>query len=125
MESKRLCSPFQELVLLQTDLELILQSNILSQTLRESIELVGCQAVLCQSVALTQLFPVLSLSLHLFSHDYPFLFFTVHFHLLDSGYNETVFEGKKEQAAKVQELLKSKGFISQELLGNEVAWFYT
>lgn len=44
---------------------------------------------------------------------------------LSSGYNETVFEGKQEQAAKVKELLKSKGFISEELLGNEVAWFYT
>ena len=41
-----------------------------------------------------------------------------------SGYTDTVFEGKVEQATKVQKLLKDKGFIPPDLVDAEVAWFY-
>lgn len=41
-----------------------------------------------------------------------------------SGYIDTVFAGKSEQAAGVQKLLKSKGFIPPDLVDAEVQWFY-
>jgi glutamate dehydrogenase len=41
-----------------------------------------------------------------------------------AGYEAVVFAGKKAQAARVEELIKEKGFIPSELVHNEVAWFY-
>lgn len=41
-----------------------------------------------------------------------------------SGYFDTVFADKKTQATQVQELLQENGFIPQELIASEVAWFY-
>jgi glutamate dehydrogenase len=41
-----------------------------------------------------------------------------------TGYTDTVFEGKTEQAAAVQTLLKGKGFIPPDLVDAEVQWFY-
>ena len=37
---------------------------------------------------------------------------------------DTVFADKKTQATQVQELLQENGFIPQELIASEVAWFY-
>ncbi len=41
-----------------------------------------------------------------------------------SGYTDTVFDGKSEQAAAVQQRLRAKGFLPAELVDAEVAWFY-
>ncbi|WFD29759.1 glutamate dehydrogenase [Malassezia sp. CBS 17886] len=47
-------------------------------------------------------------------------------HLVENttGYMDTVFSGKKAQAAQVQEILEHSGFIPHELVSSEVAWFY-
>ena len=42
----------------------------------------------------------------------------------ESGYNSTVFQGKQEQLQKVVEYVKAKGFLPQDLVHNEVSWFY-
>ena len=41
-----------------------------------------------------------------------------------SGYTDTVYPDKQSQAIKVQEILEANGFIPQELVPSEVAWFY-
>ncbi|THU97587.1 NADH-dependent glutamate dehydrogenase [Dendrothele bispora CBS 962.96] len=41
------------------------------------------------------------------------------------GYTTPVFKGKEEQRALVQEEVAAKGFIPQELVANEVNWFYS
>ncbi|ESK95661.1 nad-specific glutamate dehydrogenase [Moniliophthora roreri MCA 2997] len=41
------------------------------------------------------------------------------------GYTTPVFKGKESQRAKVQSLIASKGFVPQELVANEVNWFYS
>lgn len=41
-----------------------------------------------------------------------------------TGYTDTVFEGKRDQAAAVTKLLKDKGFIPPNLVDAEVQWFY-
>ncbi|KAJ3729441.1 NAD-specific glutamate dehydrogenase [Lentinula raphanica] len=41
------------------------------------------------------------------------------------GYTTPVFKGKEEQRALVQQEVAAKGFIPQELVANEVNWFYT
>lgn len=41
-----------------------------------------------------------------------------------SGYTDTVYPDKQSQAVKVQEILEANGFIPQELVPSEVAWFY-
>ncbi|KIY69289.1 NADH-dependent glutamate dehydrogenase [Cylindrobasidium torrendii FP15055 ss-10] len=41
------------------------------------------------------------------------------------GYSTPVFKGKEEQQALVQADVAAKGFIPQELVPNEVNWFYT
>ncbi|KAL0574556.1 NAD-dependent glutamate dehydrogenase [Marasmius crinis-equi] len=41
------------------------------------------------------------------------------------GYTTPIFQGKEEQRAKVQAAIASKGFIPQELVPNEVNWFYS
>jgi glutamate dehydrogenase len=41
------------------------------------------------------------------------------------GYTTPVFKGKEEQQALVQSEVASKGFIPQELVPNEVNWFYS
>ncbi|KAE9382533.1 hypothetical protein BT96DRAFT_982869, partial [Gymnopus androsaceus JB14] len=41
------------------------------------------------------------------------------------GYTTPVFTGKEEQRALVQQEVAAKGFIPQELVANEVNWFYT
>ncbi|CEH15411.1 nad-specific glutamate dehydrogenase [Ceraceosorus bombacis] len=41
-----------------------------------------------------------------------------------TGYTDTVFEGKRDQAAAVTKLLKDKGFIPPDLVDAEVQWFY-
>ena len=41
-----------------------------------------------------------------------------------NGYNETVFTGKDEQLQNVVEYVMSKGFIPNDLVQNEVNWFY-
>ncbi|KAJ8081071.1 NAD-dependent glutamate dehydrogenase [Marasmius tenuissimus] len=40
------------------------------------------------------------------------------------GYTTPVFKGKEEQRAKVQAAIAAKGFVPQELVANEVNWFY-
>ncbi|KIK69950.1 hypothetical protein GYMLUDRAFT_67202 [Collybiopsis luxurians FD-317 M1] len=41
------------------------------------------------------------------------------------GYTTPVFKGKEEQRALVQQEVAAKGFIPQELVANEVNWFYS
>lgn len=41
------------------------------------------------------------------------------------GYVSNVFAGKKDQMVKVCSHVQEKGFIPQELINNEVTWFYT
>ncbi|KAJ8456442.1 hypothetical protein ONZ45_g18719 [Pleurotus djamor] len=41
------------------------------------------------------------------------------------GYTTPVFKGKEEQRALVEADVAQKGFIPQELVSNEVNWFYT
>jgi glutamate dehydrogenase len=39
-------------------------------------------------------------------------------------YNSLVFDGKNAQQAEVAEIIKSKGFVPEALVENEVSWFY-
>ncbi|POW02083.1 hypothetical protein PSTT_12048 [Puccinia striiformis] len=41
-----------------------------------------------------------------------------------AGYEDIVFEGKKTQALNVEEIVSKSGFVPQNLVHNEVAWFY-
>ncbi|KNZ46150.1 glutamate dehydrogenase [Puccinia sorghi] len=41
-----------------------------------------------------------------------------------AGYEDIVFEGKKTQALHVEEIVGKSGFVPQNLVHNEVAWFY-
>ncbi|KAA1103082.1 NAD-dependent glutamate dehydrogenase [Puccinia graminis f. sp. tritici] len=41
-----------------------------------------------------------------------------------AGYEDIVFEGKKTQALNVEEIVGKSGFVPQNLVHNEVAWFY-
>ncbi|KAI8456081.1 Glutamate/Leucine/Phenylalanine/Valine dehydrogenase-domain-containing protein [Phakopsora pachyrhizi] len=41
-----------------------------------------------------------------------------------AGYEDIVFEGKKAQALNVEEIVGKSGFVPQNLVHNEVAWFY-
>lgn len=40
------------------------------------------------------------------------------------GYSSNIFEGKPEQMTQVAGFISSKGFLPNELIENEVAWFY-
>lgn len=40
------------------------------------------------------------------------------------GYNANIFPGKNEQMVQVCQYLEKSGFIPQELVQNEVSWFY-
>jgi glutamate dehydrogenase len=42
----------------------------------------------------------------------------------ESGYVSTHFAGKDDQMLKVYSFIKEKGFIPEELVDSEVAWFY-
>ncbi|MBW0499711.1 hypothetical protein O181_039426 [Austropuccinia psidii MF-1] len=41
-----------------------------------------------------------------------------------AGYEDIIFEGKKSQALTVEEIVGKNGFVPQNLVHNEVAWFY-
>lgn len=41
-----------------------------------------------------------------------------------AGYEDIVFDGKKAQAQTVEEIVTKNGFVPQNLVHNEVAWFY-
>lgn len=41
------------------------------------------------------------------------------------GYTDIVFSGKKAQASRVEQQLKSMGFIPEALIRGEVEWFFT
>lgn len=43
---------------------------------------------------------------------------------LSNGYADNRFDGKLEQMKQVCQKLKGNGFIPQELIENEVTWFY-
>ena len=43
---------------------------------------------------------------------------------LSNGYADNRFEGKMEQMKQVCQKLKGNGFIPQDLIENEVTWFY-
>lgn len=40
------------------------------------------------------------------------------------GYSSNVFEGKPSQMTQVAQFIAEKGFLPQELIEAEVAWFY-
>lgn len=40
------------------------------------------------------------------------------------GYSSNIFEGKPEQMKQVADYISSKGFLPNELIENEVLWFY-
>lgn len=40
------------------------------------------------------------------------------------GYTSNVFDGKAGQMAQVAAFIAEKGFLPQELIETEVAWFY-
>ncbi|KAK0548231.1 NAD-dependent glutamate dehydrogenase [Tilletia horrida] len=42
----------------------------------------------------------------------------------NTGYSDTVFDGKPQQAKKVAAILKAKGYIPPDLVDAEVNWFY-
>jgi hypothetical protein len=42
----------------------------------------------------------------------------------DVGYSRSVYIGKDQQKTKVIGIIISKGFLPQELVDNEVSWFY-
>lgn len=42
----------------------------------------------------------------------------------ESGYAQTIYEGKNEQMLKVSRHIEEKGFIPTTVVKNEVAWFY-
>lgn len=44
--------------------------------------------------------------------------------LLSEGYSDNEFAGKAEQMAEVIAFIKSKGFLPEHLVDNEVTWFY-
>lgn len=48
----------------------------------------------------------------------------VSFALACSGYTDTTFAGKDEQAQKAIAQIKESGFLPQELVEAEVMWFY-
>ena len=44
--------------------------------------------------------------------------------LLSEGYSDNEFGGKTEQMAHVIAFIKSKGFLPDTLVDNEVTWFF-
>ena len=40
------------------------------------------------------------------------------------GYSSNIFEGKPEQMKQVANYISSKGFLPNELIEQEVTWFY-
>lgn len=47
-----------------------------------------------------------------------------HEFILSEGYSENMFEGKADQMEKVVKYIAEKGFLPENLIENEVTWFY-
>lgn len=44
--------------------------------------------------------------------------------IYSDGYSDNRYERKTEQMAEVVQYISEKGFLPQDLIENEVAWFY-